>query len=39
RLAVSQIINREVTALPLKYPVISEAQKQGLVQAVTDLKD
>ncbi|OLS05494.1 phosphate--nucleotide phosphotransferase [Lacticaseibacillus casei] len=39
RLAVSQIINREVTALPLKYPVISEAQKQGLVQAVADLKD
>lgn len=39
RLAVSQIINREVTALPLKYPVISEAQKQGLVQAVTDLRD
>ncbi|TLF39368.1 polyphosphate kinase 2 family protein [Lacticaseibacillus zeae] len=39
RLAVSQIINREVTALPLKYPVISKAQKQGLVQAVTDLKD
>ena len=39
RLAVSQIINREVTALQLKYPVISEAQKQGLVQAVTDLKD
>ncbi|ARY91141.1 MULTISPECIES: PPK2 family polyphosphate kinase [Lacticaseibacillus] len=39
RLAVSQIINREVTALPLKYPVISEAQKQGLVQAVADLRD
>ncbi|QVI35556.1 PPK2 family polyphosphate kinase [Lacticaseibacillus chiayiensis] len=39
RLAVSQIINREVTALPLKYPVISAAQKQGLVQAVADLKD
>jgi hypothetical protein len=36
---VSQIINREVTALPLKYPEISTAQKQELEQAITDLKD
>ena len=39
RLVVSQIINREVTALPLKYPEISTAQKQELEQAIIDLKD
>ena len=39
RLVVSQIINREVTALPLKYPEISAAQKQELEQAIIDLKD
>lgn len=39
RLVVSQIINREVTALPLKYPEISTTQKQELEQAIIDLKD
>ncbi|MEN2365660.1 PPK2 family polyphosphate kinase [Lacticaseibacillus paracasei] len=39
RLIVSQIINQEVTALPLKYPEISDAQKQQLEHAVEALKD
>ncbi|GEL37612.1 polyphosphate AMP phosphotransferase [Lacticaseibacillus paracasei subsp. tolerans DSM 20258] len=39
RLIVSQIINQEVTALPLKYPEISDVQKQQLEHAVEALKD